>query len=152
MPYPRLVPKLRARDAGRWRHVQDIRQVSQTRLRPREPVAGRRERVVMEGDRIEGSDENHPHNRLEWRSPLDFARANAETAKVPGDAGAGSDTDGRRYIDLLGMNVCISVGHSHPRVCRTGGCTLPTRCNQASAAPDNTTGVSRRTASSRISL
>lgn len=26
------------------------------------------------------------------------------------------DTDDRRYIDLLGMNVCISVGHSHPRV------------------------------------
>lgn len=26
------------------------------------------------------------------------------------------DTEDRRYIDLLGMNVCISVGHSHPRV------------------------------------
>lgn len=26
------------------------------------------------------------------------------------------DTGGRRYTDLLGMNVCISVGHSHPRV------------------------------------
>ncbi len=26
------------------------------------------------------------------------------------------DTDGKKYIDLLGMNVCISVGHSHPRV------------------------------------
>ncbi len=26
------------------------------------------------------------------------------------------DTDGRQYTDLLGMNVCISVGHSHPRV------------------------------------
>lgn len=26
------------------------------------------------------------------------------------------DADGRKYIDLLGMNVCISVGHSHPRV------------------------------------
>ena len=26
------------------------------------------------------------------------------------------DNDGRKYIDLLGMNVCISVGHSHPRV------------------------------------
>lgn len=26
------------------------------------------------------------------------------------------DTDGRKYADLLGMNVCISVGHSHPRV------------------------------------
>ncbi len=26
------------------------------------------------------------------------------------------DTDGRQYTDLLGMNACISVGHSHPRV------------------------------------
>ncbi len=26
------------------------------------------------------------------------------------------DTDGQKYTDLLGMNVCISVGHSHPRV------------------------------------
>ncbi len=26
------------------------------------------------------------------------------------------DTDGRQYTDMLGMNVCISVGHSHPRV------------------------------------
>ena len=26
------------------------------------------------------------------------------------------DTEGRRYVDLLGMNVCISVGHAHPRV------------------------------------
>ncbi len=26
------------------------------------------------------------------------------------------DTEGNKYIDLLGMNVCISVGHSHPRV------------------------------------
>ncbi|SHK10996.1 alanine-glyoxylate transaminase / (R)-3-amino-2-methylpropionate-pyruvate transaminase [Shimia gijangensis] len=26
------------------------------------------------------------------------------------------DTEGRKYTDLLGMNVCISVGHSHPKV------------------------------------
>ena len=26
------------------------------------------------------------------------------------------DESDRRYVDLLGMNVCISVGHSHPRV------------------------------------
>lgn len=26
------------------------------------------------------------------------------------------DEAGRKYTDLLGMNVCISVGHSHPRV------------------------------------
>lgn len=26
------------------------------------------------------------------------------------------DSEGRKYIDLLGMNVCISVGHAHPRV------------------------------------
>ena len=28
------------------------------------------------------------------------------------------DEQDRRYIDLLGMNVCISVGHAHPRVVR----------------------------------
>ncbi len=26
------------------------------------------------------------------------------------------DVEGRKYTDLLGMNVCISVGHSHPKV------------------------------------
>ena len=26
------------------------------------------------------------------------------------------DTEGQKYIDLLGMNVCVSVGHSHPKV------------------------------------
>lgn len=26
------------------------------------------------------------------------------------------DTDERKYIDLLGMNVCVSVGHAHPTV------------------------------------
>ena len=26
------------------------------------------------------------------------------------------DETGKRYLDLLGMNVCISVGHSHPQV------------------------------------
>ncbi len=26
------------------------------------------------------------------------------------------DNEGNKYTDLLGMNVCISVGHSHPRV------------------------------------
>ena len=26
------------------------------------------------------------------------------------------DVDDKKYIDLLGMNVCISVGHSHPQV------------------------------------
>ena len=26
------------------------------------------------------------------------------------------DAEDRQYIDLLGMNVCISVGHSHPKV------------------------------------
>ncbi len=28
------------------------------------------------------------------------------------------DEAGRRYIDLLGMNLCISVGHAHPEVVR----------------------------------
>lgn len=26
------------------------------------------------------------------------------------------DVEGKKYTDLLGMNVCVSVGHSHPRV------------------------------------
>jgi alanine-glyoxylate transaminase/(R)-3-amino-2-methylpropionate-pyruvate transaminase len=26
------------------------------------------------------------------------------------------DAEGKKYIDLLGMNVCVSVGHSHPTV------------------------------------
>jgi alanine-glyoxylate transaminase / (R)-3-amino-2-methylpropionate-pyruvate transaminase len=26
------------------------------------------------------------------------------------------DADGRKYIDMLAMNVCVSVGHSHPKV------------------------------------
>ena len=26
------------------------------------------------------------------------------------------DVEGKKYTDLLGMNVCISVGHSHPTV------------------------------------
>ena len=26
------------------------------------------------------------------------------------------DAEGNKYTDLLGMNVCISVGHSHPKV------------------------------------
>ena len=26
------------------------------------------------------------------------------------------DVEGRKYIDLLAMNVCVSVGHSHPKV------------------------------------
>lgn len=26
------------------------------------------------------------------------------------------DVEGKKYIDLLGMNVCVSVGHSHPTV------------------------------------
>lgn len=26
------------------------------------------------------------------------------------------DAEGKKYIDLLGMNVCISVGHAHPQV------------------------------------
>jgi len=28
------------------------------------------------------------------------------------------DEAGNKYIDLLGMNVCISVGHAHPEVVR----------------------------------
>jgi len=44
---------------------------------------------------------------MPYRTPLAFQR------------GAGQylwDDRGKKYIDLLGMNVCISVGHAHPEV------------------------------------
>ena len=42
-----------------------------------------------------------------YRTPLIFSR---------GDRQYLWDEKGRKYIDLLGMNVCISVGHAHPAV------------------------------------
>mgnify|MGYP003382390375 CR=1 FL=1 len=44
-----------------------------------------------------------------YRTPLIFAR---------GDRQYLWDEKGRKYLDLLGMNVCVSVGHSHPTVTR----------------------------------
>jgi len=44
-----------------------------------------------------------------YRTPVIFAR---------GDRQYLWDEKGRKYIDLLGMNVCISVGHNHPAVTR----------------------------------
>ena len=44
---------------------------------------------------------------MPYREPLVFAR---------GQGAYLWDERGRRYIDLLGMNVCISVGHAHPVV------------------------------------
>ena len=51
------------------------------------------------------------------------ARANLDSNKRAGRRPFGQgqylwDEDDRRYIDLLGMNVCISVGHAHPKVVR----------------------------------
>jgi len=42
-----------------------------------------------------------------YRTPLIFSR---------GERHYLWDESGKKYIDLLGMNVCISVGHAHPRV------------------------------------
>jgi alanine-glyoxylate transaminase/(R)-3-amino-2-methylpropionate-pyruvate transaminase len=42
-----------------------------------------------------------------YRTPLIFRRGERQYLW---------DEKGRKYIDLLGMNVCISVGHAHPKV------------------------------------
>lgn len=42
-----------------------------------------------------------------FRDPLVFRRGQGQYLW---------DTEGAQYVDLLGMNVCISVGHAHPRV------------------------------------
>jgi alanine-glyoxylate transaminase/(R)-3-amino-2-methylpropionate-pyruvate transaminase len=44
---------------------------------------------------------------MPYVSPLVFSRGRGQYLW---------DEAGRRYIDLLGMNVCVSVGHAHPRV------------------------------------
>jgi len=44
---------------------------------------------------------------MPYREPLVLARGERQYLW---------DEGGRRYIDLLGMNVCISVGHAHPAV------------------------------------
>ena len=44
-----------------------------------------------------------------YRTPLIFARGEGQYLW---------DEKGRKYLDLLGMNVCISVGHAHPEVTR----------------------------------
>jgi len=42
-----------------------------------------------------------------YRTPLIFSRGERQYLW---------DENGRKYVDLLGMNVCISVGHAHPVV------------------------------------
>ncbi|MGE0008638.1 MAG: aspartate aminotransferase family protein [Parvibaculaceae bacterium] len=44
-----------------------------------------------------------------YKKPLIFARGEGQYLW---------DETGKRYLDLLGMNVCISVGHAHPTVTR----------------------------------
>ena len=44
---------------------------------------------------------------MPYKEPLVFARGERQYLW---------DEAGRKYIDLLGMNVCISVGHAHPAV------------------------------------
>ena len=42
-----------------------------------------------------------------YKTPLIFSRGSMQYLW---------DENGKRYIDLLGMNVCVSVGHAHPKV------------------------------------
>jgi len=42
-----------------------------------------------------------------YKTPLIFSRSSMQYLW---------DENGKRYIDLLGMNVCVSVGHAHPKV------------------------------------
>jgi alanine-glyoxylate transaminase/(R)-3-amino-2-methylpropionate-pyruvate transaminase len=42
-----------------------------------------------------------------YRTPLIFSRGERQYLW---------DEKGRKYIDLLGMNVCVSVGHAHPKI------------------------------------
>ena len=42
-----------------------------------------------------------------YRKPLIFSRGERQYLW---------DETGKRYLDLLGMNLCVSVGHAHPRV------------------------------------
>ena len=44
---------------------------------------------------------------MPYRTPLSFRRGERQYLW---------DEQGKKYIDLLGMNVCISVGHAHPKV------------------------------------
>jgi alanine-glyoxylate transaminase/(R)-3-amino-2-methylpropionate-pyruvate transaminase len=44
---------------------------------------------------------------MPYREPLVFSRGQGQYLW---------DESGKKYIDLLGMNVCISVGHAHPTV------------------------------------
>jgi alanine-glyoxylate transaminase/(R)-3-amino-2-methylpropionate-pyruvate transaminase len=44
---------------------------------------------------------------MPYRTPLIFKRGSMQHLW---------DETGKRYIDLLGMNVCVSVGHAHPKV------------------------------------
>ena len=42
-----------------------------------------------------------------YRTPLIFSRGEMQYLW---------DEKGKKYVDLLGMNVCVSVGHAHPTV------------------------------------
>ena len=44
---------------------------------------------------------------MPYKTPLIFAKGEGQYLW---------DETGKKYVDLLGMNVCISVGHAHPKV------------------------------------
>lgn len=72
----------------------------------------------------------HPPLPIDWSQSGTAARraqyyAASQTKFVPfaeplvfqrGEGAYLWDNEGRRYTDLLGMNLCVSVGHAHPRV------------------------------------
>lgn len=64
-----------------------------------EAIIGRRDRYYAASQRA----------FVPYRTPLIFARGERQYLW---------DETGKKYLDLLGMNVCISVGHAHPTVTR----------------------------------
>ncbi|MBL8905045.1 MAG: aspartate aminotransferase family protein [Rhizobiales bacterium] len=64
-----------------------------------EGIVGRREKYYAASQRA----------FMPYRTPLIFSRGKGQYLW---------DERGQQYLDLLGMNVCVSVGHAHPEVTR----------------------------------
>ena len=58
------------------------------------------------------------HARRKYLSPslLTFEAFDKPLVLVKGEMQYMWDSEGNKYIDLLGQNLCISVGHCHPKV------------------------------------
>ncbi len=68
------------------------------------PVDWNRSEILSRRDRFYAASQK---SFMPYRTPLVFSRGERQYLW---------DESGKRYIDLLGMNVCISVGHAHPVV------------------------------------